>query len=103
MFPKQKTPPTLGVDLWWNGPTWLAMPELWPVDVLNKPSEESQAKAKLVSKVLKVAVNDKNEIEELLCKFPLQKAIQICAGIRRFAHNSLHRQGAPRIVGPLTT
>ena len=92
-----------GADLWWHGPEWLATPERWPADVLNEPSDESQAEAKLVSKVLKVAVNDKNEIEEMLYKFQLQKAIRICAWMRRFAHNSLRRQGTPRIVGPLTT
>ena len=56
-----------------------------------------------MSKVLKVAVNDKNEIEVMLYKFQLKKAIQICAWMERFAHNSLRRQGAPHIVGPLTT
>lgn len=56
-------------ELWWHGPRWLGSPELWPVDVLNKPSEESQREAKLVQRVLRDAVNKENKIEELLYKF----------------------------------
>ena len=52
-------------DLWWHGPRWLASPELWPADVINEPSEESQTDAKLVQKVLGVAVNEKIEVEEV--------------------------------------
>ena len=37
---------------------WLS-PELWPAYVLNEPSEESQTEAKLVQKVMGVAVNEK--------------------------------------------
>ena len=90
-------------DLWWHGPRWLGSPELWPADVLNEPSEESQTEAKLVQKVLRVAVNEKNEIEEVLHKFQLQKAVRICAWMRRFAHKSLRTRGAPRAQGLLTT
>ena len=53
-------------DLWWHGPRWLVCPKLWPADALNEPSEESQTEAKLVQKVLGVAVNEKNEVEEVL-------------------------------------
>ena len=90
-------------DLWWHGPKWLGFPEHWPADVLNEPSEESQTEVKLVQKVLRVAVNKKNKIAEVLHRFQLQKAVSICAWMRRFAHNSLCSQGTPRIKGPLTT
>jgi len=56
-----------------------------------------------VQKVLGVAVNEKTEIEEVLHRFQLQKAVRICAWMRRFAHNSLRNLGTPRILGPLTT
>ena len=92
-----------GSDLWWHGPEWLTTPEHWPGDVLNQPSEETQAEAKLVQKVLAAAIDDASEIEEILQKFQLQKAIRVCAWMRRFAHNSLPSRGAARIVGPLTT
>ena len=68
-----------------------------------QPTKESQVEAKLVQKVLAVAVDDKNEIEEVLHKFQLQKAISVCAWMRRFAHNSFHSRGASGIVGLLTT
>ena len=90
-------------DLWWHGPKWLGFPEHWPADVLNEPSEESQTEVKLVRKKLGVAVNEKNEIAEVLHRFQLQKAERICAWMRRFAHNSLRSRGTPRIKGPLTT
>lgn len=81
-------------DLWWHGPRWHGSPELWPADVLNEPSEESQTKAKQkVQKVLGVAVNKENEAEEVLHKFHLQKAVRICVWMRRFVHNSLRSWG----------
>ena len=92
-----------GSHLWWDGLEWLATPEHWPADVLNQSTEESQVEAKLVQKVLAVAVDDKNEIEEVLQMFQLQKAIRVCAWMRRFVHNSLRSRGTSRIVGPLTT
>ena len=91
------------VDLWWDGPRWLASQELWPADVLNEPSEESQTEAKLVQKVMGVAVTEKNEVEEVLHKFQSQKAVHICAWMGRFAHNSLCNRGTPHVLGPLTT
>ena len=68
-------------DLWWRGPRWLASPELWPADALNETSEESQTESKLVQKVLGVAVDEKNEVEEVLHKFQLQKAVRTCTGL----------------------
>ena len=92
-----------GSHLWWDGPEWLATPEHWPADVLNQPTKESQVEAKLVQKVLAVAVDDNDEIKKVLHKFQLQKAIRVCAWMRRFAHNCLRSRRASRIVGPLTT
>ena len=89
--------------LWWDGPEWLATPEHWPADVLNQPTKESQVEAKLVQRVLAVAVDDNDEIKRVLHKFQLQKAIRVCAWMRRFAHNCLRSRRASRIVGPLTT
>ena len=90
-------------DQWWNGSNWLANKENWPADVLDEPSEDSQVEAKLVRKVLAVAVDEENEVENVLRKFPLRKAVCVCAWMRRFAHNALRSRGATRIEGPLTT
>lgn len=51
-------------------------------------TNESQVEAKLVKKVLAVAVDDKNEIEGVLDKFQLWKAKCVCVWMRRFANNS---------------
>ena len=85
-----------GVDQWWNGPKWLATSEEWPPDVVNEVTEESQAEAKLVRKV-PVAIDEENEIDNILRKFQLQKAVRLCACMRRFVHNSLRSQGRPCI------
>ena len=92
-----------GSHLWWDGPEWLATPEHWPADVLNQPTKESQVEAKLVQKVLAVAVDGNDEIKKVLHQFQLQKAIRVCAWMRRFAPNCLRSRRASRIVGPLTT
>ena len=92
-----------GADLWWHGPEWLATPERWPAEILNEQSDTSQAEAKLVRDVLAVAVNEENEIKDVLQKFSLQKAVRVCAWIRRFVHNSLRSRGTQHISGPLTT
>ncbi|CAB3979151.1 Hypothetical predicted protein [Paramuricea clavata] len=92
-------------ELWWRGPNWLKDPERWPDDIVPQPTVESNAEAKLVKSVLAVAVavNDGNEADEVLKKFPLQKALRVCAWMRRFANNALHKRGRSRVIGPLTT
>lgn len=66
-------------------------------------TRESQAEAKLVRKVLAVAVDEEDEVEDVLRKFHLRKAVRVCAWMRRFAHNALCSRGKTRIEGPLTT
>lgn len=61
------------VDLWWDGPRWLASQELWPADVLNEPSEESQTEAKLVQKVMGVAVTEKTRLKKCYISFSHRK------------------------------
>ena len=90
-------------DQWWSGPNWLANKENWPVDVFDEPPEESQVEAKLVRKVLAVAADEENEVENVLRKFLFQKAVRVCAWMRRFAHNALRSRGGTRIEGPLAT
>lgn len=89
--------------MWWYGPKWLSTPELWPADVLNESCKESQAEAKLVCKVLAVAVDEENKVEIVLHKLLLQKALRVCAWMRRFAYNSCCNRKESRITGPLTT
>ena len=75
--PTAKNPADLGscggrlekADQWWNGPKWLASRENWLADILDEPTEESKAEAKLVWKVLAVAVHEEDQVECVLCKF----------------------------------
>ena len=85
----------------WTKVAWVSRP--LASGLLKEPSEESQTEATLVQKVLGVAVNAENVVEEVLHKFQLQKAVRICAWMRRFAHNSLRSRGTPRVLEPLTT
>ena len=50
-----------------------------------------------------MAVHEEDEIKNVLRKFHLQKAVRVCAWMRRFAHNALRSQGKTRIEGSLTT
>ena len=50
-----------------------------------------------------MAVDEKDEVENVLRKFHLQNAVRVCAWMRRFAHNALRSGGGTRIEGPLTT
>ena len=77
------------VDQWWNGPKCLASRENWPAGILDEPTKESQAEAKLVRKVLAVAVDEEDEMEGVLLKFQLRKAVRVCAWMQRFAQNAL--------------
>ena len=91
-------------EMWWSGPEWLAKTENWPPDIVTEPSTESKAEAKPFREVVSIAVREVNEIDHVLEKFTLHKALRICSWIRRFAHNSLHRNRRTECIkGPLTT
>jgi hypothetical protein len=68
-----------------------------------QPSVESNAEVKLVRTIFAVAVNDDNEADEVLKKFPMRKALRVFAWIRRVANKGLRKRGRPHLVGPLTT
>lgn len=87
-------------DLCWRGPDWLPTPENWPQDIVPESSAESAAEAETVREVFAVAVNEANEIDKVLEKFPLQKTLRVCAWMRRFAHNCLRSRGTQHIMEP---
>ena len=86
-----------------RGANCIANLKNWPADILEKPTEQTQAEAKLVRKVLAVAVDEEDEIENVLRKFNLQKAVRVRAWMRRLAHSAVRSRGRTRIEGPLTT
>jgi hypothetical protein len=90
-------------DLWMNGLTWLQNPESWPTNITAKPSIESEAETKPTKELVNVAVIGNNEMDNVLAKFNLQKAIRICSWIHRFMNNALRSRETAHIAGPLTT
>ena len=50
-----------------------------------------------------LAVDEEDEVEGVLRKFHLRKAVRVCAWMGRFAHNALRSRGKTCIEGALTT
>ena len=90
-------------ELWLNGPKWLQDPDTWPSNIVAQPSIESRAETKPAKEIVNVAVVQRNERDEVLAKFGLQKAVRVCSWIYRFENNALRSPGADRVEGPLTT
>ncbi|XP_068720014.1 uncharacterized protein [Montipora capricornis] len=90
-----------GAQLWWNGPTWLTDPANWPPEVVTKPSPESLAERKVQQELFAVGVEGKSDLEIVLEKFDLRKALRIGAWVARFLRNS--RNSTNKAKGPLST
>ena len=88
-------------ELWWKSPDWVADCERWPPQRAIQPSEASTAELKATKELFKVAVDEADRLFEVLDKFELRKALNICAWITRFMHNSHHSD--QKLRGPLTT
>ena len=65
-------------DLWWHGPMWLPFPESWPADIATTPTKESQTEAKIIREVLGVTVKTDDDLDLVMNKYDLWKAIRIC-------------------------
>ena len=89
-------------DLWWHGPMWLPFPESWPADIVTTPTKESQAKAKIIRGVLGVTVKTDDDLDLVMHKYDLWKAIRICSWVVRFTKNCRAKR-QQRITGPITT
>lgn len=89
-------------DLWWHGPTWLPFPESWPTDVVTMPTNESRAEAKIIKEVLGVALKTDDDLDLMMHKYDLWKAIRICSWVVRFTRNC-RSTPQERITGPITT
>ena len=82
-------------DLWRNGPEWLAYPERWPENPVIVSTLASEAEAKSVRAVMKLAKRGVPEepepeaipedvFDDILKKHPLRKALRIQARVRRW-------------------
>jgi hypothetical protein len=65
-------------ELWWKGPEWLQ-------NIVTTPSPES--KAKTVREVLAVAVEPRDELDQVMEKYELWKAVRITTWVVRFINN----------------
>ena len=87
---------------WWEGPSWLQVKEKWPRQLDIKLSEESEKEVK-ISKEHKpnvftiVAIQD--DLDLILHKFLLHKALRISTWILRFIDNCRKNKKS----GPLAT
>ena len=55
--------PVSNNDLWWKGPAWLPHSEQWPQNPATNASEESEAEAKMVKKVMAIAIDETDEFD----------------------------------------
>ena len=55
-------------SVWLPGPDWLTRPEKWPRDIVTEPSKETEAEAKRIKEVFAVAVETRDEFDEVLEK-----------------------------------
>ena len=65
--------------MWLSGPKWLHNPEKWPRDVVTKPNKEAEAKAKRTREVSAIAVDMRDDCDEVLEKQTFWRVIRISA------------------------
>ena len=70
-------------ELWWNGPSWLRDPKMWPENPVTVKTEASEEEARVLREVLSLA-NEKSRqepkvFEELLKHFDLRRVLRIQA------------------------
>ena len=72
------------------------------LNIVTTPTEETQAKAKIVKELLDVTAITDDQLDLMMRKWDLWKATRICSGMARFVWNSRtkHQQ---RITRPITT
>ncbi|XP_028419006.1 uncharacterized protein LOC114544621 [Dendronephthya gigantea] len=89
-------------ELWWNGPEWMAKPEVWPRDIVSQSSAESQAEARVTREIFAVATEtNPDQLDLILKDHELTKAVRVIAWIARFIYNCRNPDNVIR--GPLTT
>ena len=74
-------------DLWKHGPPWLSDPAQWLAQGVLESTPESQAEAKVVREIFKVAIVKEYVLDQLLQKHSLLKVLRITAWVRRFIAN----------------
>lgn len=57
------------LSMWLLGPRWLSKPEEWLREIVTKPNNETEAEAKLAKEVFAVAVDSRDDLDEVLEKY----------------------------------
>ena len=82
-------------ELWWNGPTWLRDPEMWPENPVTMKTQASEEEAKVIREVLILAnekpKQERNGFIELLERHDLRRTLHIQAWVHRFTTQSMQR------------
>ena len=82
-------------ELWWNGPTWLCDPEMWPENPVTMKIQASE-EAKVIREVLSLAnekpKQERNVFVELFKCHDLHRTLCIQAWVRRFTSHSARKE-----------
>ena len=61
-----------GNELWLNGPDWLKDNRSWPDDIVTQSTKESEAEAKVIKTIMRVAQDNSDCFDHILEKFALR-------------------------------
>ena len=90
------------LSVWLPGPRWLSNREEWPREIVTKPNNETEAETKLTKEVFAVAVDSRDDLDEVLEKYSFWRTVRIFAWVMRFLQNCRNKK-MDRIRGPLMT
>ena len=89
------------VQLSWRGPQWLTDLTSWPEDIVTQASQQSDAERKVRREIFAADIKISDDLDHVLEKFDLHKALRVCAWVLRFIRNS--QRPSEQIQGPLST
>ena len=89
-------------SLWLPGPEWLPNREEWPEEIVTSSNKETEAEARLTKEIFAVAVEPKDDLDELLEKHVFWRTVRVTGWVGRFSQNCRSKK-LYRIRGPLTT
>lgn len=89
-------------SVWLPGPEWLSNPEEWPRDIVTEPNRKREADVKCTKEVFAVAVEMRDDFDEVLEKHIFWRVVRASAWVMRFPQNCQNKK-SNRVSGPLTT
>ena len=89
------------VKLWWRGPEWLEDLTSWPEDIVTQASQQSDVERKVQRKIFAAAIKISDDLDRVLEKFDLHKALKVCPRVSCFICNCQHP--LEKIQGPPST